>query len=473
MRRLLIWLSGANPQILDRCPTDRAKYVGIGSAVLTTSLMAASSCAFALHMGLSLPIATCVLVGGAWGLAIMGLDRWLVASVQRREHWYQNLVIALPRLLLAVLIGLVISTPLVLRIFEPEIEAELATMHRESADQFDRDMQNDERARQINDLRARQAQLQATVASGGAVADVSKDPEVARLQPQVDAAREKYDAAEQAVVCEKEGRPDCGSGRPGAGIAYNEKVAIRDSAKADLDRLQGQLDRAINVAQTNQNASRTSTLANAQSELSTVNAQLDGLVKARAADTAAFNAKNSDDTGMLIRIEALDRLTSERPALGWAHLLLLLFITSIECLPVFVKFLMSLGPPTLYEQFVEIEERSRLQIEKMQGREWQMEASLEVNAAREAKAAEIERTVQRTVRAQADVAERLLDKWREDELRRIEADLGSYLVAGPRPAPNTRPSGRAADFPYPSDFPASPTRDQPSPERYRADNRDD
>ncbi|WP_242606971.1 DUF4407 domain-containing protein [Protofrankia symbiont of Coriaria ruscifolia] len=131
MRRPLIWLSGANPQLLARCPTDRAKYVGVGSAVLTTSLMAAASCAFALHMGLRLSVASCLLVGGAWGLAIMGLDRWLVASVQRRDHWYQNLLIALPRLALAVLIGLVISTPLVLRIFEPEIQAELVDIHRE------------------------------------------------------------------------------------------------------------------------------------------------------------------------------------------------------------------------------------------------------------------------------------------------------------------------------------------------------
>ncbi len=473
MRRVLIWLSGANPQILARCPTDQAKYVGIGSAVLTTSLMAAASCAFALHMGLRLSVASCLLVGGAWGLAIMGLDRWLVSSVQRRDRWYQNLVIAFPRLALAVLIGLVISTPLVLRIFEPEIQAELVNIHRERADQFDRAMQNDERARQINDLRARQAQLQATVASGGVVTDVSKDPEVARLQPQVDAARTKYNDAEEAVVCEKEGRPGCGSGKAGAGIAYNEKVVIRDNAKADLDNLQRQLDAAVSAAKANQSASRASTLANAQSELGTVTTQLDSLEKARAADTTAFNAENTDDTGMLIRIEALDRLTAKRPALARAHLLLLLFITSIECLPILVKFLMSLGPPTLYERAVEIEERNRLLTEEELGRRRRAtelldseDAYLEAQVGREAKDAAIEQLTRRTIQTQTEIAEAVLATWRERELRRIQSDLNSYLVAGPQPSPDTRLRDVAPPFPYRNDLPSQSTRvHQPAEER--------
>ncbi|AEH11671.1 MULTISPECIES: DUF4407 domain-containing protein [Protofrankia] len=482
MRRLLIWLSGANSQILQRCPTDRAKYVGIGSAVLTTALMAATSCAFALHMALQLPIASCLLIGGAWGLAIMSLDRWLVASVQRREHWYQNLVVALPRLVLAVLIGLVISTPLVLRIFEPEIQAEMVTIHRERADEFDRAMQNDERTKQIGDLRTQQAQLQATVAAGGVVTDVNRDPEVARLQPQVDAARTRYNDAEQAVVCEKEGRPGCGSGRPGAGVAYDEKVTIRDRAGAELARLQRQLDAAISAAQANQNASRATTLANAQSELERVNTQLDSLERSRAADIAAFNAENSDDTGMLIRIEALDRLTSERPSLGRAHLLLLLFITAIECLPVLVKFLMSLGVPTLYERAVEIEERNQLQIEEEQGRRRRAteilnggDTYLEAQIGREERDAAIERLTRSTIQAQADIAERILARWRERELRRIEADLDSYLVTGSRSAPNTntRPRGMAPDYPHLSDLPSQPTRVQPPTERHPSDGRAD
>ncbi|WP_165486348.1 DUF4407 domain-containing protein [Frankia sp. Cppng1_Ct_nod] len=474
MRRVLIWLSGANPEILARCPTDQAKYVGVGSAVLTTSAMAAASCAFALHMGLHIPVAGCLLIGTAWGFAIMGLDRWLVSSVQRRDRWYQNLLIAFPRLALAVLIGLVISTPLVLRIFEPEIQAELVDIHRESADQFDRAMQNDERARQINDLSAQQTRLKATVESGGTALDVSKDPEVARLQPQVDAARSKYNDAEQAVVCEKEGRPGCGSGKAGAGIAFNEKVAIRDNAKADLDNLQRQLDDAVRTASANQSASRASTLANAQQDLGAVTAQLDNLEKSRAADIAAFNAENTDNTGMLIRIEALDRLTAKRPTLATAHLLLLLFITSIECLPILVKFLMSLGPPTLYERAVEIDERNRLLAEEELSRRRRAtelldaeDAYLEAQVGREAKDAAIERLTRATVQTQTEVAEAVLAAWRERELRRVQSDLNSYLVAGPQPSPDIRPGngfgGVAPPFPNRNDFPTRPFPDRHVP----------
>ena len=52
VRRLLIWLSGARPEILALTPTDSGKYVGIGSAVLMTSSMATISMVFALTTAL-------------------------------------------------------------------------------------------------------------------------------------------------------------------------------------------------------------------------------------------------------------------------------------------------------------------------------------------------------------------------------------------------------------------------------------
>ena len=55
----------------------------------------------------------------SWGLVIMGIDRWLIISMPTEGK--RRFAVAAPRLLLGVLLGSLISTPIVLRIFESEI----------------------------------------------------------------------------------------------------------------------------------------------------------------------------------------------------------------------------------------------------------------------------------------------------------------------------------------------------------------
>lgn|GEM_PF-2494189 len=362
-RRLLLWLAGAHSEILAAFPADRAKYIGIGGAVLMTSTMAALSFAFAIHMALGLPGIVCLILGVAWGMAIMSLDRWLMVSMQRREKPWQNLPIALPRIALAVLIGIVISTPLVLRIFQPEIDAELVDLHRERVAAFQQAQITDDRGQQLARLRDQQASLTKTVNDGGASgADVEKDPEVVRLQKQYNDVDGQYRQAEQAVVCEKEGT--CGSGKIGAGIAYDEKVRIRDQLANQRAGVAAQLASARAAAATRLGHTEAATAASAKVQLDQVNQQIKTITDGQAGDLDNFIRENNNDTGLLVRIEALDRLTARRPSLGTAHTVLLLFITAIECLPILVKFFMLFGPPTKYEEAVALDESVRLDTEQ-------------------------------------------------------------------------------------------------------------
>ena len=54
MRKFLIALSGARSEILERCPSERGKFEGIGGAVLTTGVLATVSMAFALYSALGI-----------------------------------------------------------------------------------------------------------------------------------------------------------------------------------------------------------------------------------------------------------------------------------------------------------------------------------------------------------------------------------------------------------------------------------
>jgi hypothetical protein len=60
-----------------------------------------------------------------WGLLIFNLDRSIIISIRKTGIKNQELLQALPRILIAVFIGIVISTPLELKIFADEIKVQL------------------------------------------------------------------------------------------------------------------------------------------------------------------------------------------------------------------------------------------------------------------------------------------------------------------------------------------------------------
>ncbi|OAA27803.1 protein of unknown function (DUF4407) [Frankia sp. EI5c] len=127
--RVLIRLSGADSKLLESFPHARAKYLALGASVAMSGSMAAVCCAIALREA-GLPH-FCAGVGALlWGYLILNLDRWLISAMTGRRRG-ANFRVALPRLLLAVLLGISVSTPLVLRVFDPVIQVELAAMQRE------------------------------------------------------------------------------------------------------------------------------------------------------------------------------------------------------------------------------------------------------------------------------------------------------------------------------------------------------
>lgn len=112
-----------------------------------------------------------ILLGLGWGLAVMNLDRWLVSAAQRRDRWFANVVQALPRLLIALIIGTLISTPIVLFLFQREINAELAVIHQDRRASFATAQAGDPRF-------ARIPALQRDVANGRTALANETDPEL-------------------------------------------------------------------------------------------------------------------------------------------------------------------------------------------------------------------------------------------------------------------------------------------------------
>src|SRR3954454_23997429 len=141
----LLTVSGANRDVLRDAPKERTKQVAMGAVLVSTAAIAAVSESYALYVALHLWVPFALLGGLAWGLVILNLDRWLIVSSPRLATKLGTLAMGLPRGLLAILIGAVISTPLTLAVFSSEINAEVKVMAAEKESAFTAQLENDRR----------------------------------------------------------------------------------------------------------------------------------------------------------------------------------------------------------------------------------------------------------------------------------------------------------------------------------------
>ncbi|AWX44996.1 hypothetical protein HME9304_02003 [Flagellimonas maritima] len=121
LKHFFIFCSGADTKILDSCSNgERNKYAGIGATVFFTAIMAFIASGYALYTVFD-NIYTSIFFGLIWGLLIFNLDRYIVSTIKKRDSFKNELVQAVPRIILAIIIAVVISKPLEMKIFEKEI----------------------------------------------------------------------------------------------------------------------------------------------------------------------------------------------------------------------------------------------------------------------------------------------------------------------------------------------------------------
>ena len=124
--------SGAHVGTLKKFPTEQNKYVGIGATIFFTAFFAALSGGYAMYFvfsGSPAAVFFAFFFGIIWGLAIFNMDRYIVSSISKVGTTNQQIMQATPRILLAIMIGLVISRPLELKIFDKEIRQKLKTSY--------------------------------------------------------------------------------------------------------------------------------------------------------------------------------------------------------------------------------------------------------------------------------------------------------------------------------------------------------
>ncbi len=289
------WIcSGAHLETLRKCPSESAKYAGIGATIFFTGVFAAIAAGYALYTVFD-NVFWALAFGLVWGLMIFNLDRYIVSSMRKEGSGWKQFITAVPRLILALLISLVIAKPLEMKIFEEEISEELLVMHQENKKEQEAIIEERYASERLR-IQGNIDRLQEETAEKAALRD-----ELARI------AREEADGTG-------------GTMRRSAGPIYRIKKADADRADEEYLDVKSRNDSLIRIE---------------RESLAAVEAAV-------LSDRSGMTAETAD--GPAARMEALSRLTSESEAIWMANIFVIFLFLAVETAPIFVKLISARGP---------------------------------------------------------------------------------------------------------------------------------
>jgi len=409
VERLLWTCAGADGELLARCPhSDRVKYQGLGGIVLATSVLAFISGAYAVYTIFAPKddtaldrathwptVALSFVVGVVWSLVIFNLDRFIVSSTGKGDGTERitltELVSNLPRLAMALVIGIAISAPLEIRVLKPEIDAALEL----------------EQQRYLDELNAR-------VERETTEAKTDLREKIDTTQKRLDASAEHFEKRrleikEQLKRLEDEAEGLTGSGTAGRGPAWRDK-------KETLDRLEKELERD-RAGAASRDAGLTDDVANWKVQVAALDSRL--------AETRASHLKQSRSLdGLLKRIQVSHEIGGSVPY--WIAALLL----AIEMGPIFFKMMLIRGTYEYLDENRKRIARARLGIE-VEGRAY-TSGNTEIRVDvfhEEERVLEEERRKSETERA---LGEKVHAAFREKTEAEIREDTKSFLKEPPK-----------------------------------------
>jgi hypothetical protein len=295
--KFLWWCAGAHQKLLKEFTSEHTKYSGLGGVILATFILAALSSGYAIYSVFGNILWT-IVFAVIWGLIIFNFDRFLVSTMRKYAvSTSKQIWMAVPRIVLALLIGVTIARPLELKIFEKEIDTKVAqNMHNKIL---------------INDsLLQRENQLQLKSAT------IERDRLLARKL----SLQDTLHRLQQAYVQEADGTG--GSGQRGIENLTRLKMdAYSNLLSQSLPEIK-QLDGAI--------------------------AQQDSIINTAKAPhedkRQQYEATVKNNIGFLERNRALSDLTDEQSSVKWTSIMLSLLIILIETGPILSKLIMQVGP---------------------------------------------------------------------------------------------------------------------------------
>jgi hypothetical protein len=339
---------------------------------------------------------------------IFNLDRFIISTLRKKEidpnlslseklrQKSGEILAAIPRLLFAIVISMVISTPLELKYFEPEIRAKMSKTN-------------------LNATIDIEQQLNADF------------PEIARLQK----ANENLEAdlKKKAAQCEQlrvesngEAEGKLGTGKLGKGPVFREKQQQYDECKTALEKME----------------------KFTQTKLAENNEELKRWQRQRDSKAASLKQNQEASDGFLAQLIALHELSSGPGPVGWVSLFITWLFILLETTPLFMKLLSKRGPYDYhldrqeYESYVaQLKAVSDLNMKtnaEVEFDKWKMEAEIEKKKEM-TKAAmdDIDNLAQAEIEAaKAEVAKEVVERWKKNSLTKAATLIAPQTQVTPQ-----------------------------------------
>ena len=380
--------AGVDKAVLRQCPSDYSKYAGIGGMILFTAIMAAISGGYALYFVFNSYVIA-GLFGIFWGLLIFNLDRFIVNTMYsdgKHTISWGEIRSGLPRIIMAIFLGLVISTPLEMKIFNDQIDSQLL---------------------QDNGRRIEQAKL----AHKGLYDELNRyEVQKLDIEAEQDTLHKRLLNAQEDLKKEAEGTAL--SGKIGHGPIYEDKDRFVKECQSAYDRYK----------------------ATKSSDLSRLNGEIDRVKKEILRVEEQIN-KDATQNGFAVRYEAFENVTSwhDHPSLALVALMITLLFVIIETAPTFLKMMMEDGP---YDDLLRAQKhKTKILADKSisdvnDAVNTCVRISTMKNEKRvEAEAIANEEIMAKIARAQAELLETAIVGWKENELEKIRQNPSSYVVS--------------------------------------------
>ncbi|MDQ0728119.1 DUF4407 domain-containing protein [Microbacterium sp. W4I20] len=376
--RSLAILGGAEGEILDRVPGETPRFVQMFFVLAGTALVSAISMLFALTTGVQAAIWLAVPLALVWALIIFNLDRFLTSTMTSTKNVWRLIGLAIPRVIMAAIIGFVVAEPLVLQVFHNDIAREVASTNITQSQSDQEALETGPEKIALDAASARVAELENQAATGIVAGTESSSATESAAQATVDDLTAKM-AEQQKVIDQARALYQCELTGEGAGTVpgctgVNGEGASSDAAEAQLaeaqqtqDALAAQLRTANEELAAAGTAAKENTSTSESQNREQAKTQLPGARDTYDQALAAYNERadavaqgNAGAVGLLSQISGLNRLSEKEPTILWAHILIAALFFMIELLPVLVKVLTSYGEPSLYEKAMAIRKQVAL-----------------------------------------------------------------------------------------------------------------
>ena len=401
-----LWVcAGADRKVLRQCPTEHAKYAGIGGTILFTAIMASISGGYAIYKVFAdevfdkvnevwitdmNAVYIAIVFGIVWGLLIFNLDRFMVNTMfsdGTHKITKEERIGATPRLILAVFIGIVISTPIELRIFKDKIQVQL----------------NQDQSAEMQKMAKGHSALDGEI--------LKIETEKTNNTKRLDKKREELAEAEDKLYTETKGKGI--TGVEGYGPAARMLQRNVDRLKLEVEKLDGEVTKA--------------------------NLSLDKRLEKKYDDRELYTKvdKKAEESmkGFAAELKALNTITIpwKDPALFVARILIMFLFIAIEVIPTLFKLMMIDGA---YDAVLALEKHRAKVVAKEQESNINDNINTNIKILTEKNEERFEAEIKankllmdKIATTQAELLQTAIDKWREEELAKINENPSAYIKA--------------------------------------------